>query len=49
MEQIEQKVEREEYTCSHCLGTGWVVMGAESGFGEYEEYFVLCRGCKESE
>jgi hypothetical protein len=25
------------------------VMGAASGFGEYEEYFVLCRGCKESE
>jgi hypothetical protein len=36
-----------EQECSHCYGTGWVVMGAESDFGEYEEYYVLCRRCAE--
>jgi Ribonuclease G/E len=37
--------EPEEHTCSHCYGTGWVVMGAENDFGEYGEYYVLCRKC----
>jgi hypothetical protein len=32
-----------EQECSHCYGTGWVVMGVENDFGEYEEYYVLCR------
>jgi hypothetical protein len=36
-----------EQECSHCCGTGWVVMGVENDFGEYEEYYVLCRRCAE--
>lgn len=35
--------EPEEHTCSHCYGTGWVVMGVENDFGKYEEYYALCR------
>jgi hypothetical protein len=38
---------REAEICSHCMGGGWVLMGAENDFGEYEEYFVLCRKCGE--
>jgi len=37
--------ESEEHTCSHCYDTGWVVMGAENEFAEYEEYYALCRKC----
>jgi Ribonuclease G/E len=37
--------EPEEHTCSHCYGTGWVVMGVENDFGKYEEYYALCRKC----
>jgi hypothetical protein len=37
---------REE--CSHCYGSGWVVMGAENDFGEYEEFYTLCRKCSRS-
>jgi len=36
-----------EQECSHFYGTVWVVMGAENDFGEYEEYYVLCRRCAE--
>jgi hypothetical protein len=29
--EIEQRVEtsEEQQTCSHCMGTGWILMGAE--------------------
>jgi hypothetical protein len=31
----------------HCLDSGWVMLTAENDFGELEDYFVLCRRCKE--
>jgi len=34
--------------CSHCLDTSWVMLTAENDFGELEDYFVLCRKCKEA-
>jgi Ribonuclease G/E len=37
--------EPEEHTCSHCYGTGWVVMGVDNDFGKYEEYYALCHKC----
>jgi hypothetical protein len=40
---MESKRLGEKLRCSHCMGTGWVVMTAEDDFDEPEEYFTLCR------
>ena len=48
MEQVEiqeQQARDAQPRCSHCYGTGWVVMGAENDFDEYEEFYALCRKC----
>jgi hypothetical protein len=45
-EQEQQSVE-EHTPCFHCLDFGWVMLTAENDFGELEDYFVLCRRCKE--
>jgi hypothetical protein len=33
--------------CPHCMDYGWVMMIAENDDGAFEDYFVLCRRCKE--
>jgi hypothetical protein len=33
--------------CRHCMDSGWVVLGCENDFDEYEEYFTPCRLCTE--
>ena len=43
----EQSVE-EHTPCFHCLDTCWFMLTAENDFGELEDYFVLCRKCKEA-
>ncbi len=40
--------EREQAPCFHCLDTGWVLLTSENEYGELEDYFVLCRKCKEA-
>jgi hypothetical protein len=39
--------ERAETPCFDCLDTGWVLLTSENDYGELEDYFVLCRKCKE--
>ena len=41
------QTEEEHEVCFHCLDTGWVMLTAENDYGELEDYFVLCRKCKE--
>ena len=41
-------LDRSDTRCFHCLDTGWVMLIAENDFGELDDYFVLCRKCKEA-
>ena len=40
-------LDQDREVCSHCFSSGWVIMTAENDFGEDEDYYVLCRKCKD--
>jgi len=40
--------EEKREVCFHCLDTGWVMLTAENDYGELEDFFVLCRRCKDN-